>query len=76
MRARDTKIYMKLLNEVRERVKNGTARPCVAERALERQVEWGLNDVELAYAASAPWQAGGNSVCFNLRSSTRWLTCN
>lgn len=64
MRLRDTSIYTKYLNGVRERVKMGTAMPCIAVCALERQTEWNLSDLELAYACSAPWQAGGSSVRF------------
>lgn len=62
MRERDTKVYLSLLNDVRERVEQGTAMPSVASRALEKQTNWGLNDVEIAYALSAPWQAGVTTV--------------
>ncbi|KAF9454479.1 cytochrome P450 [Macrolepiota fuliginosa MF-IS2] len=58
MRERDTKVYLGLLNEVRERIANGTGIPSIASRALEKSTNWGLNDVEIAYALSAPWQAG------------------
>jgi hypothetical protein len=64
MRRRDTDIYMKLLDGVKERIANGSAKPSVAVRGLEKQQEWGLNEVELAYACSAPWQAGTSTVCF------------
>ncbi|KXN84134.1 Fumitremorgin C synthase [Leucoagaricus sp. SymC.cos] len=58
MRERDTRVYLGLLNDVRERIKDGMAMPSVASRALERPANWGLDDVEVAYALSAPWQAG------------------
>ncbi len=64
MRERDTKVYLSLLNDVRERMATGRAMRCVATRALERRVNWGLNDVEVAYALSAPWQAGVTTVSF------------
>ncbi|KAF9442694.1 cytochrome P450 [Macrolepiota fuliginosa MF-IS2] len=62
MRLRDTRIYTHFLAEVRKRVENGTAMPCIAVCGLEKQKEWGLSDTELAYACSAPWQAGGSST--------------
>lgn len=62
MRERDTKVYLGLLNDVRERMATGKAMPCVATRALEKRVNWGMNDVEIAYALSAPWQAGVTTV--------------
>ncbi|KXN86037.1 Fumitremorgin C synthase [Leucoagaricus sp. SymC.cos] len=71
MRLRDTSIYLKLLNSVRQRMDNGTAMPCVATCGLERQQDWELSDIELAYACSAPWQAGGSSVCCLLDDSVQ-----
>ncbi|EKM79763.1 hypothetical protein AGABI1DRAFT_127447 [Agaricus bisporus var. burnettii JB137-S8] len=64
MRHRDTMVYMGLLDGVKERIANKTdsAKPSVAVRGLEKQQDWGLNDIELAYACSAPWQAGGSTT--------------
>jgi hypothetical protein len=56
-------VYMKLLNGVKERIKNGSAKSSVAVRGLEKQQEWGMNELEVAYASSAPWQAGASTVC-------------
>lgn len=65
MRRRDTGVYLGLLNDVRERMKKGTVMPSVATRALEKKRNWHLDDVEIAYALSAPWQAGVTNVsCF------------
>lgn len=63
MRLRDSMVYMKLLNGVKERIKNGSAKSSVAVRGLEKQQEWGMNELEVAYASSAPWQAGASTVC-------------
>jgi cytochrome P450 len=49
---------MTVLNEVRKKVANGTAVPCTATYGLSTQEELGMNDIELAYALSAPWAAG------------------
>lgn len=62
MRRRDTRVYTGLLNDVRERVESGNAMPSIASKALEKTANWGLNDIEIAYALSAPWQAGVTTV--------------
>ncbi|KAJ3576560.1 hypothetical protein NP233_g352 [Leucocoprinus birnbaumii] len=61
MRERDTRVYLSLLSDVRERIEKGTAMPSIASKALEKTADWGLSDVEIAYALSAPWQAGVNT---------------
>lgn len=58
MRQRDTRVYLGLLNDVRERIENGTAMTSIASKALEKTANWGLSEIEIAYALSAPWQAG------------------
>ncbi|KAF8662701.1 hypothetical protein AX16_001143 [Volvariella volvacea WC 439] len=57
-RAHDTEIYMSLMNNVKKQMEQGTAHPSTATRALEKQGSFGLNDLETAYALSAPWSAG------------------
>lgn len=75
MRHRDTMVYMGLLDGVKERIANKTesAKPSVAVRGLEKQQDWGLNDIELAYACSAPWQAGGSTVRSVFHMNTNFL---
>jgi len=62
MRQRDTRVYLGLLDDVRERIETGTAMPSIASKALEKTANWGLSDIEIAYALSAPWQAGVTTV--------------
>jgi hypothetical protein len=50
------------MNEVKEKIKRGIAIPCTATYGLTKQEELGFNDVELAYALSAPWAAGIGTV--------------
>ncbi|KAK7044096.1 hypothetical protein VNI00_007812 [Paramarasmius palmivorus] len=57
-RAFDTRVYMDALNDVKARLKQGIAQPSMATHAIEKQEEFGLNDLETAYALSAPWSAG------------------
>ncbi len=50
------------MNEVRDKMKYGNAKPCMATYGLARQEEFGLNDLEAAYTLSAPWAAGVGTV--------------
>lgn len=43
-------------------MKKGLAYPSTATRALEKQGAFGLNDLETAYALSAPFVAGTGTV--------------
>ena len=48
---------MTAMNEVKS-----TAVPCTATYGFTKQKELGFNDIELAYALSAPWAAGIGTV--------------
>lgn len=55
------------MNEVKRKMEDGTAVPCTSTYGLTKQKELDMHDdVELAYALSAPWAAGIGTV-----SSTR-----
>ncbi|KAJ2919890.1 hypothetical protein MD484_g619, partial [Candolleomyces efflorescens] len=56
--ADDSKLLLGLANEVKERMNKGLAYSSTATRALEKQGAFGLNDLETAYALSAPFVAG------------------
>lgn len=64
-KARDTNthLYMTAMTEVKKKMESGTAVPCTATYGITKQKELGFNDVELAYALSAPWAAGIGTVC-------------
>lgn len=57
-RAIDSDRYMLLMNNVKAQMQRGTAPPSVAKLAIEKQSDFGLNDLETAYALSSPWMAG------------------
>ncbi|KAK7457799.1 hypothetical protein VKT23_010139 [Stygiomarasmius scandens] len=57
-RAFDTEFYLALMNEVRQKMRDGTAHPSMASYGLEKQEEFGLSDEAAAYTLSAPWAAG------------------
>ncbi|KAF8885930.1 cytochrome P450 [Mucidula mucida] len=57
-KALDSELYLSLMNEVRDKMKDGNAKPCMATYGLARQEEFGLNDLEAAYTLSASWAAG------------------
>ncbi|KAF7904135.1 hypothetical protein EAF00_001469 [Botryotinia globosa] len=55
----NTKLYTTTMSEVKRKMQDGTAVPCTSTYGLTKQKELGMNDdVELAYALSAPWAAG------------------
>lgn len=53
---------MELLNDVKQRVEAGTAKECMATRGLKDQASLGFSDVQLAFALSAPFSAGIDTV--------------
>ncbi|RPD52979.1 cytochrome P450 [Lentinus tigrinus ALCF2SS1-7] len=57
-REKDLEFYMGLMNDVRKRMANGTAQPSMATLGLERQQEFGMSDLEMAYTLAGPWDAG------------------
>ncbi|TEY60793.1 hypothetical protein BOTCAL_0176g00110 [Botryotinia calthae] len=55
----NTKLYTTAMNEVKRKMEDGTAVPCTSTYGLTKQKELDMNDdIELAYALSAPWAAG------------------
>ncbi|KAF7330210.1 Cytochrome P450 [Mycena venus] len=54
----DTELYMSLMNDVKREVAANTAQPSMAVYSLSKQAEFGLSEVETAYALSAPYAAG------------------
>ncbi|KAJ7672234.1 cytochrome P450 [Mycena polygramma] len=57
-RALDTELYMSLMNGVKRELAENNAPPSMAAYSITKQAEFGLTDVEAAYALSAPWAAG------------------
>ncbi|EMD31789.1 hypothetical protein CERSUDRAFT_100017 [Gelatoporia subvermispora B] len=57
-REHDLELYMGLMNRVRKQMADGTAQPSMATLGLERQHEFGLTDLEMAYTLAGPWDAG------------------
>jgi hypothetical protein len=60
----DSKLLLELMGEVRGRMEKGLAYTSTATRALEKQGAFGLNDLETAFALSAPFGAGAGTVSF------------
>ena len=57
-------MYMSLMDRVKQQMADGTAQPSMATFGLEKQAEFGLSDLEMAYTLSGPWDAGVGTVCF------------
>lgn len=60
--AHDSELYLSFANEVRRQMTLGIALPSTGTRALEKQEDFGLNDVETAFALSSPFSAGVGTV--------------
>ncbi|KAF9077359.1 cytochrome P450 [Rhodocollybia butyracea] len=54
----NTNLYMTAMNDVKNRMQDGVVQPCTTTYGIAKQEELGFNDIELAYALSAPWAAG------------------
>jgi hypothetical protein len=50
-------------NDVKQRNEAGIAKDCMATYSLSHGGNQGLTDVEVAYALSAPFSAGVDTVC-------------
>ena len=59
--ARDQKLYLSLLREVRDKMDKGTAKECMSTRILTSG-DADMSEVEAAYAVSAPFAAGVDTV--------------
>lgn len=51
----DQAMYLELMNDVKEKMKNGGAPPSFAKDLLEKQATNGMGELEIAYAASTPF---------------------
>jgi hypothetical protein len=65
-READAALYLSLMHSAKRQIATGSAQPSIAKLAIEKQSIFGLNDVETAYALSAPWAAGVGTVRFFL----------
>ena len=61
-RQKDITLYTQLMDEVREKVSNGTSSECFAKHLLEEQANLGMTDLEIAYTAGSPFGAGVETV--------------
>jgi hypothetical protein len=57
---------MNFVNDVKRRKEAGIAKDCMATYSLSHGGNLGMTDVEVAYALSAPFSAGVDTVCRSL----------
>ena len=55
---------MTFYNNVKRRHEAGIAKDCMATYSLSKGGNPGMTDVEIAYALSAPFSAGVDTVCW------------
>lgn len=67
-REKDIKMYTELMDEVREKVAQGTAPASFAKHLLDEQENLGMSDLELAYTAGSPFGAGVETSAGSLAS--------
>ena len=61
-RALDQALYVKLLQKVQKKMTEGKAQESMCKRMLSTVPEEGMDIIEQAYAASAPFAAGVETV--------------
>ncbi|TFK32108.1 cytochrome P450 [Crucibulum laeve] len=57
-RQRDVNFLMYLLNDVKNRMKNGTVPDCLTAQTISNMDKLGMKEIEVAYAVSSPFGAG------------------
>jgi hypothetical protein len=62
IREKDQETYMAYFNDVKRRSEAGIAKDCMATYSLSQGGNQGMTDVEVAYALSAPFSAGVDTV--------------
>jgi hypothetical protein len=59
---RDTKTFLTYYNNVKRRNEACIAKDCMATYSLSKESNTGMSDVEIAFALSAPFGAGVDTV--------------
>ncbi|KAH9053172.1 cytochrome P450 [Lactarius vividus] len=73
IRANDTRTYLDFFNGVKRRLETGIAKECMGTYSLSKGGNQGMTDVEVAYALSAPFSAGVDTVhTLNYSLVPRW----
>ncbi|KAG6891127.1 hypothetical protein C0992_010421 [Termitomyces sp. T32_za158] len=57
-RKQDEELYIKLLNDARARMKNGTIPECLSTQVAQVQKQIGMTDMEMAYTLASSFGAG------------------
>ncbi|GAB1318353.1 hypothetical protein MFIFM68171_08563 [Madurella fahalii] len=57
-RKKDIKMYTGLMDDVKQRIAAGVLPDCFAKHLLDEQLNLGMSDLEVAYAAGSPFGAG------------------
>ena len=63
IRAKDTETYLAYFNNIKRRLEAEIAKDCMGTYSLSKEGNQGMTDVEVAYALSAPFSAGVDTVC-------------
>jgi hypothetical protein len=74
IRDKDTKAYLSSFNDVKQRNEAGIAKDCMATYSLSKSGNQGMTDVEIAFALSAPFSAGVDTVSLRFCVADRVFT--
>jgi len=75
IREKDEETYMAYFNDVKRRSEAGIAKDCMATYSLSQGGNQGMNEVEVAYALSAPFSAGVDTMLSTIKWSLVAATC-
>lgn len=60
--ALNTALYTRLLKDVKHKMENGAAHPCLSALLWEEGPDAGLTEIEMAYFTAMPFAAGTSTV--------------
>jgi len=75
IREKDQETYMAYFNDVKRRSEAGIAKDCMATYSLSQGSNQGMTDVEVAYALSAPFSAGVDTMLSTIKWSLVAAIC-
>ena len=70
IRAKDTESYLNFFHGVKRRLEAEVAKECMGTYSLSKGGNQGMTEIEVAYALSAPFSAGVDTVCWFPDSSS------
>ena len=64
IRSKDTETYLNFFHGVKRRLEAEVSKECMGTYSLSEGGNQGMTEIEVAYALSAPFSAGVDTVCW------------